>query len=248
MELLDTTAIVDTPERVRFRHRVAGPGRRGLAWGLDAVFFVAILWVLAVALSLVQAIPGVGSVGQGLFLLALFFMQWGYGALSETLFAGRTLGKWAFGLRVVRDDGGPASFPDYMMRNLLRTADWLPFGFGLGLAVMLADRRLRRIGDLVAGTIVVVEERATRIGRVAIDPPVTETERQSLPPKVVLTKDEVATIEAFLQRRRELSGERAEELAAYLGPKLSERTGVVAPTWERVLQLAYARATGKDRT
>ena len=247
MELLDTTAIVDTPERVRFRHRVAGPGRRGLAWGIDAVLMCAILWVFALALSLVQAIPGVGNVGQGLFLVALFFLQWGYGALSETLFAGRTLGKWALGLRVVRDDGGPASFPDYLMRNLLRTADWLPIGFALGLAVMLVDRRLRRVGDLVAGTIVVVEERATRIGRVAIDPPVSETERQSLPPKVVLSKDELASIEAFLLRRRDLSGERAEELAAYLGPGLSERTGVIAVTWERVLQLAYARATGKDR-
>jgi uncharacterized RDD family membrane protein YckC len=247
VELLDTTAIVDTPERIRFRHRVAGPGRRGLAWCIDAVLFVVILWVGVTMLALVQAIPGVGAVGEGLFLVALFFLQWGYGAASETLFAGRTLGKWAMGLRVVRDDGGPASFPDYMLRNLLRTADWLPFGFGLGLAVMLFDRRLRRLGDLVAGTIVVVEERSTRIARVAIDPPVTETERQSMPPKVVLSKDELAAIEAFLQRRRELSGERAEELAAYLGPKLSERTGVVAPTWERVLQLAYARATGKDR-
>ena len=81
----------------------------------------------------------------------------------------------------------------------------------------------------------------------AVEPPVTETERQALPPKVVLSRDELGVIESFLRRRKLLSPERAEELAVLFGPRLSERTGVVAPTWERVLTLAYARATGKDR-
>lgn len=247
LELLDTTAVVDTPERVRFRHRVAGPGRRGLAWLVDAVVFMGVLFGLATVFVAISAIPTVGRMGEGLFMVLVFLLQWGYGAFCETVFAGRTLGKWALGLRVVREDGGPASFPDYVLRNLLRTADWLPFGFLAGLVVMLVDRRLRRIGDFVAGTIVVVEERENRIARVVIDPPVTEAERQALPPKVVLHRDEFAAIESFIVRRRDLSAERAEELASLLGDTLSKRTGVEARTWERVLVLAYARATGKDR-
>ena len=54
-------------------------------------------------------------------------------------------------------------------------------------------------------------------------------------------------IEEFIRRRPQLSRERAEELAELFGPALSERTGIEADTWERVLVLAYARATGKDR-
>jgi uncharacterized RDD family membrane protein YckC len=247
IELLDTTATVDTPERVQFQHRLAGPGRRGVAWGVDGMVFVIVVMGLASVLAALQGAPAIYKAGTGVFLVSVFFLQWGYGVFFETLFSGRTPGKYVMSLRVVRDDGGPARFPDYALRNLLRTADWLPFGFGFGLLVMTIDRRMRRMGDLVAGTVVVFEERAAMLARVAIDPPVTESERQSLPPKVVLSRDELTLIEAFLRRRRELSNERAEELATLFGPALSQRTGVIAPTWERVLALAYARATGKDR-
>jgi hypothetical protein len=69
----------------------------------------------------------------------------------------------------------------------------------------------------------------------------------ALPPRVELYRDEIEVIETFLRRRRQFSDERARELAQLFGPALARRTGVTAPTWERVLVLAYARATGKDR-
>ena len=68
-----------------------------------------------------------------------------------------------------------------------------------------------------------------------------------MPAGVSLAAEEVRVIEDFLWRRPRLSEGRAEELAALYGPALSERTGVQAPTWTRVLTLAYARATGRDR-
>jgi uncharacterized RDD family membrane protein YckC len=187
------------------------------------------------------------NLGLGVMALVLFALDWGYGVFAETMMSGRTPGKLALGLRVVRTDGAPAAFSDYLLRNLLRAVDWLPVGFGLGVAVMTVDPKLRRIGDVVAGTVVVVEERGRVLQQVVVDPPVTSLERQALPPAVHLSRDEVLVIESFLRRRRALSTERAEELATLLGPALSKRTGVEAPTWERVLVLAYARATGKDR-
>lgn len=247
IELLDTTATVDTPERVRFQHRLAGPGRRGIAWLIDGFIFLIVAIALSSVLGALEGAPALQKAGTGVFLVAMFFLQWGYGAFFETLLSGRTPGKLTMSLRVVREDGGPARLQDYVLRNLLRTADWVPFGFGLGLLVMLIDPQMRRLGDLVAGTVVVVEERRGMLGRIAIDPPVTQAEREALPPRVVLSRDETAVIEALLRRRHELSDERAEELAALFGPNLSERTGVLAPRWERVLVLAYARATGKDR-
>lgn len=247
LHLLDTTAAVDTPERVRFRYRLAGPGQRGVAWLIDAAIRMVVLLTLGVVVALLGAVPALGGYGAGLFLLVAFLLEWFYGVAFETLLAGRTPGKLLLGLRVVRGDGAPATFPDFLLRNLLRGVDFLPVAFGIGAVVMLMDRRMRRIGDLVAGTVVVNEEKTQVLGRVVIDPPVTEEERLALPARVELDREELALIEAFLRRRRSLGTERAEELAWLFGPALSERTGVEAPRWERVLALAYARATGLDR-
>ena len=247
LELLDTTAAVDTPERVRFRYRLAGPGRRAAAWLIDMAIAVAIVIFAMVLISLIAVIPGLFNAGMGLVLVLMFAVQWLYGAFFETLLAGRTPGKLALSLRVVREDGSPGQFPDFLLRNLVRAADFMPMFYGLGVTTMLVDRKLRRLGDLVASTVVVIEERGAVLGGVAIDPPVSEAERQALPPRVDLSRDEIQVIETFLRRRRMLSHERAEELALLFGPKLSERTGITANSWERVLTLAYARATGKDR-
>jgi uncharacterized RDD family membrane protein YckC len=248
MDRLDTTTSVDTPERVRFQQRLAGPGRRAAAWMLDGTIKAILLLVVGLAVALATwSSTWMAGLGAGALSVAVFFLDWGYGAVAETLMSGRTPGKLAFGLRVVRTNGAPATFPDFVLRNLLRAVDWLPVGFGIGALVMLFDSRFRRIGDLLAGTVVVVEERGRVLAQVVVDPPVTSVERQALPPAVRLTRDELLVIEAFLRRRRNLSAERAEELAALLGPALSKRTGVEGPTWERVLTLAYARATGKDR-
>jgi hypothetical protein len=176
----------------------------------------------------------------------IFALEWVYGAFFETLLSGRTPGKWALSLRVVRADGGPASLQDFVLRNLLRAVDWLPFGFAFGLATMLVDDRLRRMGDVVAGTIVVIEEPSSRLGVLVVEPPVSDTERQALPARVDLSRDERLAIEAWMRRRRTLNPERVEELAALLGPALSARTGVTAASWTRVLVLAWARSAGRD--
>lgn len=247
MDLLDTTAAVDTPERVRFRYRLAGPGQRSVAWLVDFLIRAVVFLVLAMVALALALVPGFAGVGAGLVLLVLFLLEWFYGVVFETLLGGRTPGKILLSLRVVRSDGAPARFPDFLLRNLLRGVDFLPMLFGIGVLTMLIDRRMRRIGDLVAGTVVVSEERAAVLGGVVVDPPVTEEERQAMPARVDLDREEIALVESFLRRRRSLGPERAEELAWLFGPALSQRTGIEAPTWVRVLTLAYARATGKDR-
>lgn len=247
MQLLDTTAAVDTPERVRFRYRLAGPGQRGAAWFIDFLIRLVVFVVLLFGFGILLAVPGIGGLGMGLLLLIAFLLEWFYGVFFETVLAGRTPGKMVLNLRVVRGDGSPGRFPDFLLRNLLRGVDFLPMLFGIGVLTMLIDRRMRRIGDLVAGTVVVTEEKAAMLGGVSIDPPVTEEERLALPARVELKREEIALIEEFLRRRRRLGADRAEELAWLFGPAVTERTGIEAPTWERVLTLAYARATGKDR-
>ncbi|MCB9675142.1 MAG: RDD family protein [Alphaproteobacteria bacterium] len=244
--LLDTTTSIATPERVRFRHRVAGPGRRFAAWALDA--FVQSMVLVALA-SIVGALGAVGleGFGTGALLVTIFLLQWFYGSFFESVLAGQTPGKLALSLRVVTDSGAPARVPQLVLRNLLKGADFLPVLYGVGVLVMLFDERLRRIGDLVAGTVVVDETLGTMLGSAPIEPPVTDEERRGLPARVDLTRDELGVIEEFLRRRARMSDERANELAELLAPALTTASGVEAETPERVLVLAYARATGRDR-
>jgi len=244
--LLDTTTFIATPERVRFRHRIAGPGRRAAAWALDAVVQLVILVVCGTIVAILGGL-GLDGVGSGGLLLVLFMLQWFYGAFFETVLAGRTPGKLALKLRVVTESGAPASLRAYVLRNLLKGADFLPVGYGIGVGVMLLDPSLRRIGDMVAGTIVVDENAGNMLNGVAIQPPVSEAERRALPARVDLRREEVRLIEEFLRRRARMSDERANELASMLAPALTQSFGVEASTPERVVVLAYARATGRDR-
>jgi uncharacterized RDD family membrane protein YckC len=217
-----------------------------VAFLIDLVVQLFVTTGLMAIVGLVGVLPGLQGVSMGLFFLGAFLLQWFYGVVFEGFFHGQTPGKYAMQLRVVRLDGSPARLPDVLLRNLVRAADSLPTLYGVGVLVMTVDPKLRRLGDLVGGTVVVSEERTRMLQEIRIEPPVSDEERQGLPAGVELTAEELATLEAFLRRRDRLSAERVEELAWLFGPALSERTGIEAPTWERVLVLAYARATGKD--
>jgi uncharacterized RDD family membrane protein YckC len=246
VDLIDTTSTVTTPERVSFRYRVAGPAQRGTAWLIDLTIQIGLVMVALIGVGLTSLVVDEG-VGTGAAFFSMFVVQWLYGVFFETLFGGQTPGKRALDLRVVRLDGAPARFQEILLRNLVRAADFLPFAFAIGIGVMAFDERFRRLGDLVAGTVVITELRGRIPEPIVLSPPVSEAERQALPARVDLHPDEVEVIEQFLRRRRLLSAERAEELAEQFAPALSGRTGIVAPSAERVLVLAYARATGRDR-
>mgnify|MGYP000126432719 CR=1 FL=1 len=120
LRLLDTTAAVETPERVRFRFRLSGPGRRFVAWFVDLLLRLAIVFVVTMvacfaSMTLVEAVQGAS---MGVVLVVLFVAEWLYGVIFETLLGGRTPGKMLVSLRVVRQDGAPAAFPDFLLRNL----------------------------------------------------------------------------------------------------------------------------------
>ena len=243
---LDTTTAVQTPERVRFRYRIAGPGRRGVAWTLDALLqSIVLAFVALVVLALGRL--GLEGFGIGGGMVVLFVVQWFYGACFEILLSGRTPGKLVLSLRVVTLEGAPAQPRQFLLRNLLTGADFLPALFGVGVLVMAMDDKLRRIGDRVAGTVVVDESRTAIEGTVSIEPPVHEEERRSTPARVDLTRDELRAIEEFMRRRPTIPAGRARELAAVLADVLGPAVGLTNDDPERLLVLAYARASGRDR-
>src|SRR5690606_26380883 len=147
--MLDTFREVHTPEGVALRLPAAGPVPRALAWLIDLGIRVV---VLSVSAGLLGAL---GKAGTGLYFIFVFVLLWAYPVVFEALFDGQTPGKRALELRVVSGDGAPVGWLAALVRNLLRTVDMLPVGYGFGLVSSLADPYGRRLGDMVAGTLVV---------------------------------------------------------------------------------------------
>lgn len=245
VERLDTIATVDSPEQVRFVYRVAGPGRRALAYLIDLLIKTAVL----LGLGLLLLIGGYHYVrltgwSVGIFTLVVFAIEWAYNVLFESLTSGRTPGKRALRLRVVKDGGYPIGFVDALLRNLLRAADFLPSGYALGVVVMGLDPRFRRLGDLVAGTMVVVEERSHLGVAVRLLPPPTAEELAAMPMAARLEAAEREALDLFVRRLERLGRARADELAGMVLPRFADRLPAAASDAPaRWLALLYFHAT-----
>jgi len=242
---LDTTTGIEAPEHIRFEVRIAGPARRSLAYLIDLVLRAVIAFVAVIPVVLMGGAETEDLTGasQGMLLFVLFAVEWGYYVVFESIGNGQSPGKKMLGLRVIDQDGRPATFLAIVLRNLLRAADALPWSYCVGLVVMSVDGRFRRLGDLVAGTIVVVEERARVSEPVRIRPAPTEQELATIPAHPDLRGADLDALAAFLRRAGTLSPLRELELAEMIAPIYGRRLGVTYTDPVRFLALLYARAT-----
>ncbi|MGO2011093.1 MAG: RDD family protein [Pseudoalteromonas sp.] len=198
---LENKHYVNLPEGVEIAITPVGLVARSYAYMIDFTIRSIIIIVLSLIFGLL------GEVGEGLILLTFFVVSWGYNIFFEAR-TGQTPGKKRLSIRVVQDNGLPASFSQIVVRNLLRPADMLPFGYFLGLLVMSFNERFKRIGDWAAGTVIVYDEEFL--------------ERPALPeggsevPSVAFTTEEQLAILTFAERSDTLSNERRIELASIL--------------------------------
>lgn len=169
MEHIDSGSelVVATPERVSFEYRLAGPGSRFVAQSLDLLIVGAVMVVLGFGSIALAVGTGDGNLAVLVFVLATFVLLFGYFWFFEALWTGQTVGKRVMKLRVVGDRGEPLTFVHASVRNLIRIIDFLPFGYGIGLAVLFANGRGKRLGDLAAGTVVVREGAAISLDQLA---------------------------------------------------------------------------------
>jgi len=250
---LDTDVAIETPEHIVFHYRLAGPARRALAYVVDLVVCYGV--VLVIALVVVLAFMGdrttkdlgtAAKAGSGVVLLALFAAQWIYFVVLEAR-TGRSVGKRVMGVRVVTTTGRPIGWRSAALRNLLRAADALPTGYLVGFASMAITSRFQRVGDLVAGTMVVVPESARVATPIELSPPAKPKELATLPEDVALDADEREAIELFLRRRLTLGRAREHELASMIAGPIGERLGFVHPDPARLLAIVYDRAVNVGR-
>jgi uncharacterized RDD family membrane protein YckC len=145
---------IRTPEQVTIEYRLAGLGSRALAWLVDQMVQISLTVLSMRALGFTPAF-----IRDALAFILLFAMQAGYGIVLEWIWDGQTLGKKVLGIRVIDARGFPVSPLSVLIRNVFRWLDFIPVAYGVGGIAALLDRRTRRLGDLVAGTIVVSERR-----------------------------------------------------------------------------------------
>lgn len=143
---------IETPEHVVLDYEIAGLGSRAFAALLDTLIIFA--WLIALVVIVTWSIGGSGWVDAVLTILS-FFLIWSYFTLFEGFRNGQTPGKRRAGIRVVRETGHPLTFGAAATRNLVRVADFLPPPYLTGALFVAIHPRARRLGDLVAGTVVV---------------------------------------------------------------------------------------------
>jgi uncharacterized RDD family membrane protein YckC len=173
---------------------------RFYAFALDWIIRIAVLYSALIAAAFMQGI------GMAFWLILLFSLEWLYPVAFELTASGATPGKRAFGLKVVMDNGLPVTAAAALTRNLLRTADFLPFLYGFAIVSILLRRDCKRLGDIAAGTIVVHEPK--KVSRTMLE------QVEPIAPAHVLAPRDQAAVIALASRAPTLTVERLDELAA----------------------------------
>jgi uncharacterized RDD family membrane protein YckC len=253
MEPLDKLTI-DTPEQTALEFPLAGIGSRFLAMTIDTAIQMAVGFVLLVALAL--AIPAMryfGSVAPqwvvAIAIVTVFVVYYGYFAFFEAAWNGQTPGKRFAHLRVMKDDGRPISPYDAVARNLLRIVDQLPAFYGIAIISVFFSKQNKRLGDFVAGT-VVVHEKTVEAAR-----PFVEIRADDSGPAYDvsrITTDELRLIETFLQRRDTFDPALRGSMAAQISTRIAQKLEVQVYGWpanEKFLEAVHSqyRATGRYR-
>lgn len=199
-DVLDTVVASETPEGIFLELRPAGLTPRYYAFIVDWIIRLAVIDGVATFTQFM------GGVGAAFWIILMFVLEWFYPIFFELSAKGATPGKRIFGLKVVMDNGLPVTAAASMTRNLLRVADFLPFGFGFGTLSMLFRGDNKRLGDLAAATLVVHNRRANRRD-------VSEEWPPLMPVRPLAPEDQAALV-ALAVRAPTLTPARLDELAA----------------------------------
>jgi len=216
---------IETPEHLVLELELAGVGSRIAAAACDAVLLSVAYMALGIGVATLQtrtAPPGPWSTLLAvLVVLAAFLVFWCYFLLFEALNHGRTPGKRLMGIRVVMDTGHPITFAAAAVRNLIRVVDGLPFGL-VGLAFVLFHPQNKRLGDIVAGTVVARDRpEDVQLGGVSADREPGAEPLETGPPE--LSDEEFRLLDQYLERLERLDGTLRRRFTADLAARFAPR-------------------------
>src|SRR5256885_7310543 len=216
----EETLVIETPERVPLHFALASIGNRFLACTVDHALQLLLALLAFIFFSIIGEYSSVGAAVkeapkwvQAILIIVIFLIWTSYFIFFEWLWNGQTPGKRWLRLRVIREDGRPVTFWEAMVRNLIRIFDMMPLPFySIGLISVFISHRDQRIGDMIAGSVVVREreEEAPTFDNVFATP-VSDTalrrsfrEVQFTAAIERLTASEIEVVETFLRRRWDL--------------------------------------------
>jgi uncharacterized RDD family membrane protein YckC len=213
---------IDTPEQIALEFPLAGAGSRFLALTIDLLMQLGGFLVLA-AIGLVALwlrSTGFGTLATwivAILIFLAFLLYYGYFVAFEAAWAGQTPGKRYVGLRVITVTGQPITTYEALLRNLLRIVDQMPGIYAVGVLSIFFTSRNQRLGDLVAGTVVVHEQDAPRSVPSPGEAPAARLGAGRLTPQ------EIEVIEVFLGRRQALPDHLRRRTAEQLAARIRER-------------------------
>jgi uncharacterized RDD family membrane protein YckC len=243
---------IDTPEQTPLEFEIAGIGSRFLAIAIDTLIQTAAGVFVglggALLFMVVFRLHEPSTLWIAAILIVFFFvLYFGYFAIFEAIWNGQTPGKRSVGIRVIKDSGRPIAPAESVARNLMRIVDQLPTLYATGIVSILLSKQNKRLGDFVAGTIVVRENSLARARPIWQERPLVANVTYG---SERLTAEEFALVEAFLNRRSELDPyvryQMTSQIAARIQPKLTIPASEL-PSPEKLLEaIAYERrATGR---
>ena len=235
------TITVITPANIEVEYKLAGVGARLAALIIDSLIqFAAVLLCIGILFGVNRQLTNLGiaprpsTIIAALIIIA-FIIYMGYFITCEMLMNGQTVGKRLFGLRVIRDNGQPIEFTQALIRGIIRTTLDMMY---IGLFVIMFSKKHKRIGDMAAGTIVVIEKydvdffnpvfaaqymNFSGFLQPTINQSASDTNQlnfnlpEFLPPFMDMTVEERSIVEDWLRRRETLS-----DYGAGIGEKLAE--------------------------
>ncbi len=245
---------LQTPESVELEFTLAGIGNRTLSLLIDYLFLafsIALFWVCYVFLVVPigevigNFIPN-ADVEMWLFAIAsliTFFVYVGYFVIFESIWRGQTPGKRFTRIRVIQDNGRQAGIGQAVLRSILRPVDDI---FFIGILMIMLGKQEKRIGDWVAGTIVIQEERSIASANFPISDVASRLALKLQQEADInqLLPEEFATIREYLQRRPHLTANAKARLSQHLAQQIQAlihlETQPNAPdTFLEAIYLAY---------
>lgn len=219
---------IETPEQIALELPLAGVGSRFLAIAVDTLLQIAVFAAAVLVLAIFGFFTGgawlTACLAPVVFVFLTFCLYWGYFAYFETIWKGQTPGKRVAHIRVIKESGRPINAFEAIARNLVRAVDFLPALYGVGIVCMLLNKRNRRLGDFVAGTVVVHESPTEEVMPYVDDASPGAT---SVTTDVAqLAREDLLLIETYLQRRNDLPPYVQESMARKIAAKIREKAGI----------------------
>lgn len=239
---------IETPEQTALEFPIAGVGSRFLALALDTVIQVVVSMIAGLVAGVGFAWGGLttSSLPQlwALSLVGLFFfaVYYGYFALFEAIWNGQTPGKRVARIRVIKESGRPINAAESIARNMMRLVDQLPLFYAIAIVSVLLTRKSKRLGDLVAGTIVIHERPLQDIRPLWQAASGTSTFQYG---SHNISPEEFALVEAFLNRRDSLAPDVRFRMADQIVTRV--RSQIVLPPGDTLAGEKLLEAIAKER-